>query len=237
MLRNNSSANINYLKETLRPFMIKIRIRYIMLRLPKIVLASKSPARANVLEQIGFSFIVKPSNIDENIPFSNPKDLVTKISSQKALTVANILLEQQNGISAVIIACDTITVNNSGRIIGKPTSFEDAKNMLEGFSNKIHEVITGCSLLILPERTEYQNVITTKVKFRTLSKNEINFYLNNEKWNLRAGGYAIQDLGAILIEEIQGDYYNVVGLPIYWIWETMYAHYGDILFSLVKSRN
>jgi len=79
-----------------------------MLKLPKIVLASKSPARANVLTQIGFSFDIKPSNIDETISSSNPKELVAKISSQKALTVANELLEQQDDISAVIIACDTI---------------------------------------------------------------------------------------------------------------------------------
>jgi len=205
-----------------------------MLKLPKIVLASKSPARANVLTQIGFSFDIKPSNIDETISSSNPKELVAKISSQKALTVANELLEQQDDISAVIIACDTITVNDSGKIIGKPLTFEEAKYMLEGFSNKFHEVITGCSLLILPEIREYQKIIVTKVKFRCLSQNEINFYLNNEKWNLRAGGYAIQDLGAILIEEILGDYYNVVGLPIHWVWETMYMHYGEILFSLVR---
>lgn len=206
-----------------------------MLKLPKIILASNSPARANILKQIGFSFEIKPSNIKETISSINPKELVTKISSQKAFAVGNEILKQQDDISAVIIACDTITLNGSGKIIGKPLTFTEAKNMLEGFSNKVHDVITGCTLLILPERTEYQKVIVTEVKFRDLSQNEINFYLNNEKWNLRAGGYAIQDLGAILIEEIRGDYYNVVGLPIHWVWETMYSHYGEIIFSLVRS--
>lgn len=206
-----------------------------MLKLPKIILASNSPARANILTQIGFSFEIKPSNIKETISSINPKELVTKISSQKAFAVGNEILKQQDDISAVIIACDTITLNGSGKIIGKPLTFTEAKNMLEGFSNKVHDVITGCTLLILPERTEYQKVIVTEVKFRDLSQNEINFYLNNEKWNLRAGGYAIQDLGAILIEEIRGDYYNVVGLPIHWVWETMYSHYGESIFSLVRS--
>ncbi|WP_455140211.1 Maf family protein [Candidatus Hodarchaeum mangrovi] len=206
-----------------------------MLKLPKIILASNSPARANILKQIGFSFEIKPSNIKETISSINPKELVTKISSQKAFAVGNEILKQQDDISAVIIACDTITLNGSGKIIGKPLTFTEAKNMLEGFSNKVHDVITGCTLLILPERTEYQKVIVTEVKFRDLSQNEINFYLNNEKWNLRAGGYAIQDLGAILIEEIRGDYYNVVGLPIHWVWETMYSHYGESIFSLVRS--
>jgi septum formation protein len=207
-----------------------------MSKFPKIVLASKSPGRAKILNQIGIPFESIPSNIDETDNCADPTLFVRNLSLKKAQTVYYKLLNLRASESIAIIACDTVVINPSGEIVGKPKDRKEAELMLKQFSNKTHIVLSGCTILTTPNMIKYQKTITTEVTFRKLSKTEILFYLDNEKWMLRAGGYAIQGLGALLIDHIQGDYYNVVGLPISWIWQILISHYGKKIIEMVRDK-
>ncbi|MFW9902843.1 MAG: Maf family protein [Candidatus Thorarchaeota archaeon] len=208
-----------------------------MSSLPEIILASQSPARAKVLGQIQLPFIAIPSKIDEKNSenrLKNPQKFVLKISQNKAKTVA--LQHQYDQKNCVIIGCDTLVVSPSGKIVGKPENRDKAGLMLRALSGKEHTVLTGCTIMIYPDKVKYQTVISTSVRFRILTTEEINYYLKEGEWQNKAGSYAIQGLGAILINEIDGDYYNIVGLPISWIWQTLWNHYGNKLLLIKEKR-
>lgn len=208
-----------------------------MSSLPEIILASQSPARAKVLGQIQLPFIAIPSKIDEKDDenkLKRPQELVLQISHNKVKTVA--VQHQYDQKNCVIIGCDTLVVCPSGKIVGKPESKDKAELMLRTLSDKEHTVLTGCTIIIYPDRIKYQTVISTLVKFRRLSVEEINYYLKEGEWQNKAGSYAIQGLGAILISEIEGDYYNIVGLPVSWIWQTLWKHYGKELLLIKEER-
>jgi len=195
--------------------------------LPKIILASRSPARGAILEQIGLPFIAIPSNINEDLK-TDPKSLVLQNSAKKAEKVGTQL--QSVYKNYIVIGCDTIILDPYQNIMGKPKDRNDAQQMLRTLSGRSHKVLSGCSIINYPNRIKYQTVESTMVKFQKISEEEINFYLQNEEWKNRAGSYAIQGLGAFLVEEIHGDYYNVVGLPISWIWRILWDNFGKILF-------
>lgn len=195
---------------------------------PKIILASRSPAREAILRQIRLPFIAIPSGVNEDLR-TDPKSTVLQISAKKAEKVGIQL--QSVYKSYIVIGCDTIVLDPNQNIMGKPKDRNDAQHMLKTLSGHSHKVLSGCSIIHYPNLSKYQTVITTVVKFRKLSEKEIDFYLSMEEWKNRAGGYAIQGLGAFLIEEIQGDYYNVVGLPINWIWKTLWEYFCDSLIS------
>ena len=200
---------------------------------PIFILASNSPARAKVLPKIKLDFIVIPSNIDENAPMDSPKNYVTNVALNKAKTVGSRVESKYSNF--IVLGCDTIVFDPLQQVVGKPEGRNHAKQMLQTLSNSSHLVITGCALLIYPEQRLYQEVITTEVKFRDLSIKEIDYYLASNEWKGKAGGYAIQGLGSLLIKEIRGDYYNVVGLPISWIWQTLLKHFGtDFLRTVQK---
>ncbi|MFX0123663.1 MAG: nucleoside triphosphate pyrophosphatase [Candidatus Hodarchaeota archaeon] len=206
-----------------------------MSSLPEIILASQSPARAEVLGQIQLPFIAIPSNIDENKEENmsvDPQKYVLIISLKKAETVA--FQHQYMSKDCAIVGCDTIVVRSSNKIVGKPKNRDEAETMLRTLSGGSHTVITGCTIIFYPDTTKYQTVVSTLVKFRTLSDEEIHYYLEKGEWQNKAGGYAIQGLGAILISEIKGDYYNIVGLPINWIWQTLWNQYGKKLLLIKK---
>ncbi|MHA1227981.1 MAG: Maf family protein, partial [Candidatus Hodarchaeales archaeon] len=172
-----------------------------MSELPKIILASKSPGRARILDQINIAYIAIPSGVIEDKFSGDPHEYVKDLSLKKAKKVFTLIEKEQEFKQSVIIACDTVVIDPYGKIVGKPKSYEEAQAMLQTFSNKSHTVLTGCTIIIKPEFTVYQNVISTQVVFKHLSEEEINFYLDKERWELRAGGYAIQGLGALLIKE------------------------------------
>ena len=208
-----------------------------MSSIPKIILASQSPARAKLLEQIQLPFIAIPSEIDENDNekgLKEPQKYVLQISQKKAKTIAHCPEYFQKNY--IVIGCDTLVVSSSQTIIGKPKNRDEAANMLKTLSGEGHTVITGCTIIINPNNVKYQTVVSTLVKFRSLSEREISYYLEEGEWQDKAGSYAIQGLGAILIREIEGDYYNIVGLPINWIWQTLWNHYGKDLL-LIKREN
>jgi septum formation protein len=174
----------------------------------EITLASASPRRKDLLKQIGLEFNVITSNVDEDIQdYTSPEDLVEKLSYIKAEDVAKCTRK------GIIIGADTIVVHN-GKILGKPVNEEDAKIMLKALSGDSHRVITGITVLDV----ENEKCITTHektiVNFKKLSLAELEGYVaSNEPFD-KAGSYGIQGLGAVLVEKIEGCYFNVVGLPI-----------------------
>jgi septum formation protein len=175
----------------------------------KIVLASSSPRRELLLKQIGLDFIVYPSNIDEKILSEkiSPKEFVLKIALEKARRVANIFNE------AIIISADTIVVLD-GKILGKPKDREDAINMLKRLRGKIHQVFTGIVVWETPTNKYLVRVVKSLVKMRDYSLEEIVNYVNTGEPFDKAGAYGIQGKRALLVEKIEGDYYNIVGLPL-----------------------
>ncbi len=181
----------------------------------KIILASESLRRKKILEQIGLKFSVEKSNYEEKrIADSPPSEIVEFLSLEKA----NLLAVKYE--DAIIIAADTLVVLN-GEILGKPKSEEDARDMLRKLRNKTHTVITGFTVLDTKSGREVTKHVETKVKFKDLSEMEISAYVETGEPMDKAGGYGIQDKGGLFIEEIDGDYFNVVGLPLFAVSETL----------------
>ncbi|MHA2052462.1 MAG: Maf family protein [Candidatus Hodarchaeales archaeon] len=201
---------------------------------PTLILASNSPARAKVLSQINFDYLVIPSDVDENISMENPYFYVRDLAFSKASTVGMRIKSEYNRY--IVLGCDTIVINKKQRVIGKPRDSLEAEKMLKLLSGSTHLVVTGYSIIIYPEEISYQEIVTTEVIFRNLLEVEINHYLATNEWKGKAGGYAIQGLGSLLIKEIKGDFYNVVGLPVNSIWQTLLDHYGKHLIKYVKEK-
>jgi len=203
------------------------------MKLPKLILASGSPRRAEILNFVGWEFEKRVADIDET-EFLNesPTDYVQRLAREKAEAVA---AHYENGL---ILGADTIVVIDE-KIIGKPKDVLDARRMLKLLSGRWHKVLTGVALIKkvsgfkfqVPSQeqtstnNEQQSVIglqTTRVKFAELSDAEIEFLVEKGEPLDKAGAYAVQAQAALFIEEIQGDYWNVVGLPI------------NLVFQLVK---
>lgn len=173
-----------------------------------IILASASPRRKELLEKIGLKFEVELSNYEEDIPPGlEPHELAQKISLEKAEAVAR---QHQN---AIVIAADTFGVLD-GQILGKPHTEKEAREMLAAISGKSHSVITGFSIIDTDNNQKLSQSVETKVYIRKLTLAEIDAYVKSKEPLDKAGAYAIQGLGAVLVERIEGDYYNVVGLPL-----------------------
>ncbi len=171
-----------------------------------IVLASGSPRRKSLLESIGLDFTVYIPDVDESHkPDEAPSELCRRLSRLKAEAGA------RKYPDAIVIAADTIVVID-GEILGKPSGREDAARMLRKLSGRQHEVITGVSVAY--DGRVVTEDVHTLVKFRELSEPEISAYLDTGEPYDKAGAYAVQGKGALLIEGINGDYYNVVGLPL-----------------------
>jgi septum formation protein len=174
----------------------------------RIVLASASPRRKELLGQIGLRFEVEPSNFDEEItPGSEPHEMAKRLSLGKA-RAATI-----NHRKALIIAADTFVVLGD-MILGKPRTNAEAREMLRALNGQAHSVITGFTILDTETGKVLSKSVETRVHMRKLSLKEIDSYVRSKEPLGKAGGYAIQGLGAVLIEKIEGDYFNVVGLSL-----------------------
>lgn len=174
-----------------------------------IVLASNSPRRKELLQRMGLNFKVRTLfGIDESYPESlRGEDIVRYISRSKANAYRSSMAANE-----LLITADTI-VYVEGKVLGKPKSPENAKEMLRELSGKTHQVITGVTILTA-DRTENFGV-TSQVKFAELTDDEINFYVDNYLPFDKAGAYGIQEwIGIVAVEEIKGSYFNVVGLPV-----------------------
>jgi len=177
-----------------------------MITLPKLILASGSPRRAEILTSVGWEFTKIVPDIDESeVPGESPEDYVQRLAREKAEAVA------PKNNEGVILAADT-TVVIDDQIIGKPVDMEDARRMLRLLSGKGHEVLTGVAVLIDGDmRIGLQR---TGVKFAELTEAEVNFLSEMGDPLDNAGAYAVPAQAALFIEGIEGDYWNVVGLPI-----------------------
>ncbi|HYL64820.1 MAG TPA: Maf family protein [Candidatus Methylomirabilis sp.] len=175
----------------------------------KLILASASPRRAEILRDAGFSFHVMSSAVDETpIPGESPSNMVQRLADAKAELVAARAVGP-----AIVIAADTV-VTLDGRIFGKPRSSDDARHMVETLSGRTHSVITGVTLIRLPDAERLSFVETTLVHFTKLADEDITRYLSCGEPHDKAGAYAIQGLGGRFIPRIEGCYFNVVGLPL-----------------------
>jgi len=184
-----------------------------LITLPKLILASGSPRRAEILRSVGWEFEKHSADIDETERAGeNPAHYVQRLAKEKAETVA------ANYKNEMVLGADT-TVVIDGFIIGKPKDLEDARRMLKLLSGRTHEVLTGVALVKNDKiRVGLQS---TKVKFAEMSDAEINFLAEKGEPLDKAGGYAVQAQAALFIEEIEGDYWNVVGLPVNLVYELL----------------
>jgi len=174
----------------------------------KIILASASPRRFDLMQQIGISPEIMTSDVNEEWDGKlSGRELAQQLALKKVQACANKVWE------GIIISADTVVILED-RIYGKPKDFNQAMEMLCSLNGKKHSVITGIAVLERPEGKVMIDYEETYVVFKTLTDDEIRSYIEwGESWD-KAGGYGIQGKGALLVERIEGDYYNVVGLPL-----------------------
>lgn len=185
----------------------------------RIILASESPRRKEIMNQMGIQYETMVANIIEEVLGDSPSDIVKSLASQKARDVSDRILSNQEDL--VIIGADTL-VFHKGKALGKPKDREDAIEMLEALSDDTHEVYTGVCIIIRKNSPDHSNTevqeiafsVSTKVVVYPLTKEQIVDYVDTKEPLDKAGAYAIQGGFGIYIKEIHGDYYNVVGFPI-----------------------
>ena len=175
--------------------------------LPNIILASKSPRRADLLKQIGLEFEVYPSDIEEPQITVSPADAVQQLALTKARTVA------AKFDVGIVLGADTVVVID-GQPIGKPENDTHAVQILTQLSGNRHEVITGVALIDIERKNEVVWAEQTAVHFRTLHQSEILAYVRSGESSDKAGAYGIQGRAGAFVERIEGCYFNVVGLPL-----------------------
>jgi septum formation protein len=167
-----------------------------------LILASASPRRQAILEQLGVEFRVEVPDVEE-LEAGDPREVVVENALRKARARAR--------PGERVLGADTAVVVE-GRIFGKPRDRDEAEAFLRALSGGTHEVMTG--IAVVEGEAEQSDVGVTRVRFRALDEGDLDWYLGSGEWSGHAGGYAIQGRGAALIESIEGDYWNVVGLPV-----------------------
>lgn len=180
------------------------------------ILASKSPRRKEILENFGFSFRIENPDIDESSSKLHAREQIEEISRKKALAIGEKFPEEY------VVSADTAVVTDD-KILGKPKDKEEALEMLNLLSGKTHKVITAYSIYNLKKNVDITRSIETEVKFRRLTRETIDWYIESGEPMDKAGAYGIQGKGAMLVEGINGDFFSVMGFPI-----------GDFIESLGK---
>ena len=192
----------------------------------KIVLASGSPRRCELLKSIGLDFVVQPDCTQEpRLENMSPCDTVLYLSEFKGKNVLGALNED-----AVVIAADTI-VCIGGKILGKPKNKAEAFEMLSCLSGKMHEVYTGVYIAEKNGEKSAKFYEKTQVYFKKLDICEINDYISTMEPMDKAGGYGIQEMGSLFVEKICGDYFNVVGLPLCRLGKVLKDEFGVVFFK------
>ncbi len=195
----------------------------------ELVLASESPRREMLLRQIGLDFRVEASGADENVPEgSSPLDMAENLALEKARLVAS------NRDSGLVIGADTVVVLD-GRALGKPADSGEATEMLRALSGREHQVITGIAVVDASSGEAKSDAVVTGVRFARLSEDVIARYVATGEPMDKAGAYGIQGFGALLIERIDGCYFNVVGLPLRRLAELL-AEFGYDAFTMSKTQ-
>lgn len=183
------------------------------------ILASQSPRRRELLQKVVSDFDVQPAAIDERqVPMTAPADYVQTLAQLKGECIA------QKNPQATVLSADTV-VSFQGTIYGKPHDRQDAADMLRQLSGGTHQVYTGVWLSI--DGKSRKTVVQTDVTFWPLSREMIETYLDTDEYRDKAGAYGIQGQGSLLVEKINGDFYNVVGLPISTVARLLTAKAGD----------
>ena len=173
-----------------------------------IILASASPRRKELLSKTGLKFRVDESSYEENLKLTlKPDKLAIFLAREKARDVA------RRHRNALIISADTIVVLKN-RVFGKPRSRKEAKEMLKALSGKAHTVITGYTIMDTGSGEELSGSVKSKVFFKVLSEREIDAYIKSGEPLDKAGAYGVQGLGAVIVRRIEGDFFNVMGLPL-----------------------
>ncbi len=183
-----------------------------MRRLEKLILASGSPRRREILSSVGWPFEAITAGIDETQkPGETPLDYVQRLAREKGEAVAAKLE------SGLVLGADTTVVVDE-HLLGQPVDDDDARRMLSLLSGKWHEVLTGVALVRIggPTKVAYER---TRVRFAEMSREEIDWYVGCGEPKGKAGAYAIQGKAALFVEEIEGDYLNIVGLPLRLVYE------------------
>ena len=177
-----------------------------------LILASQSPRRREMFDRLGLDYKALTSDADETITESlTPADYVKTLALRKAKALSSLADD-------VIVAADTV-VALDGEIYGKPIDYADAFRMISAFSGRTHEVYIAFA--IVKGGKAYAEAVATAVTFRALTDREIDYYIQKEAPYDKAGAYGIQGKGAVLIEGIEGDYFNVVGLPVCRLWKLL----------------
>lgn len=193
-------------------------------RPPRLVLASGSPRRAEILERLGLAFDVRPPEVDETLgPEEDASAAVERLARAKA--------EAAVCDGALSLGCDTL-VAHAGRALEKPASPDAAVVMLRRLTGEEHTVVTGVALAA-PTRTE-STVETTRVRFRAADEEELREYVATGEPLDKAGGYAIQGRGSVLVEGIEGDFFNVMGLPVGRLLELLRRHGWRYAYGALK---
>jgi septum formation protein len=182
-----------------------------MINLPKLILASASPRRAEILTAVGWKFEKHAAEVDETeLPNEKPADYVQRLAGEKAAAVA------EKYKNRLVLGADTIVVIEN-QIVGKPKDLADARKMLRMLSGNWHEVLTGVA--IVKDKEIFIGLQRTRVKFAELIEAEIEFLIEQGEPLDKAGAYAVQAQAALFIKQIKGDYWNVVGLPVSLVYE------------------
>ena len=193
-----------------------------------LILASQSPRRREMFDRLGLDYKAMTSDADETVTESlSPAEYVKTLALRKAKALSSLLSKDD-----YVIAADTV-VALDGEIYGKPIDYADAFRMIASFSGKTHEVYTAFAI-VRGERV-YAEAVATAVTFRTLSDHEIDYYIQKEAPYDKAGAYGIQELAGIFVEKIEGNFDNVVGLPLCQLEVAMKQEFGVSLFSFAKA--
>lgn len=188
------------------------------------ILASASPRRVELLQDLGLSFTVIPSGADETYRSGEtPSAHVRRISRAKAMVVAADYPE------AWVLGADTIVVIG-GEVLGKPKDREDARRMLRRLSGREHHVVTGFTILRKSVSVLYRKTVRSTVVFRSIEEDELQWYINTDEPYDKAGGYAVQEKGGLFAKRIRGSYSNVIGLPVSEVFEIL-KKIGAIRFN------
>ncbi|MEQ8578480.1 MAG: Maf family protein [Balneola sp.] len=198
----------------------------------KIILASQSPRRKKLLEQLRLQFKVIPSSVNENVKETDPVKLVENLAFQKACDVS------KTNPDSLTIGSDTVVVYND-KILGKPENRDQASKMLNELSGKQHFVYTGVALIETDHQSSIVNSLNfseaTKVYFSKLTQSEIDAYIESGSPFDKAGSYGIQDdWGAVFVKRIEGDFYNVVGLPINRLYSELKTHFPNVIINSIS---
>jgi nucleoside triphosphate pyrophosphatase len=188
----------------------------IIIAVDRLILASNSPRRRELLQNAGFEFDVRPGGIEEiRLPGEPPEEFARRLARDKALDVA-----ARSSPSSLVLGADTVVAIN-GEILEKPVDAADAARMLHTLSGRTHRVITGVCIVRAPATVLAWTHETTSVAFRNLTDDEIEDYIASGEPFDKAGGYAIQGLASRFVPRIEGCYFNVVGLPIPRVYEIL----------------